>query len=278
MPTINSKTKYRNLSSVNKMLDKYGHACTVIVSDSYPTPVPATCLFTSNKVGFNDGTLILNNNYKILVKAVTFPAPLEPLSKVVVNGVNLTALSVKKVTPDGANAIIWEVQASSSVVVPDDVSVIEIPTVTSPATDTEFYPATEGTSGWSIFCQGSAPVLTGDAEFISSEWEIAEDEAFTTVVATEVVIGANQWTTPDSLQRDTNYFVRVRYTASIAGTTDWSVANLFSLDAIQTAPVTRIEKPTILNQLNSSGEIIPDSPDSYLVYGKNPYSTTNRNY
>ena len=161
MPTINSKTKYRNLSSANKMLDKYGHACTVVVSDSY-TPVPATCLFTSNKVSFNDGTLILNNNYKILVKAVTLPAPLAPQSKVVVNGVNLTALSVNKITPDGANAIIWEVQASSSVVVPDDVSVIKIPTVTSPATDTEFYPSTEGTNGWSIFCQGSAPVLTED--------------------------------------------------------------------------------------------------------------------
>lgn len=266
MPTLNSKSRLKANAAANKMVDKYGHDCTVIVSDTFPTPVPATCLFTKNDVAFMNETLILNNNFKILLKAVTLPAMLAPLTKIIVNGVELEALTVNKLTPDGVNTILWEIEAVGAVL-PDDTSTIAKPSVTAPANNTSFY-----TGGWYIACQGSAPNTTGDAVFIGSEWQIATDEAFTSIVTTGSV-GGTYWVIDAVLARSTNYYVRTRYNSTIAGFSDWSDYSLFSLDEINVGPVTYINKPTIINALNGSGEIVVNTPYGSVI-GKYPYTTT----
>ena len=271
MATLNSKSRLKANAAANRMVDKYGHDCTVIVSSAFPTPVPATCLFTSNKLELKDGTLIVNNNFKILLKAVTLPALLAPQTKIVVNGVELVALKVNKLTPDGVNTILWEIEAAGAIL-PNDTSSIAKPTITAPANNTSNYTSTEGTGGWSIACQGSAPNTTGDAAFSGSEWQIATDVAFTSVVATGSV-GGTYWATESVLARNTNYYVRTRYNSTVAGYSAWSDYSLFSLDTINTGPITHITKPTILNQVNSSGELLPDTPNTSAI-GKDPYTTT----
>ena len=271
MPTLNSKSRLKANAAANKMVDKYGHDCTVIVSDTFPTPVPASCLFTKNDLAFQGGTLIVNNNLKILLKAVALPAPLAPLSKIVVNGVELVALTVNKLTPDGVNTILWEIEAAWAVL-PDDAVSIDRPTVTAPANNTSFYTSTGGVGGWSIACQGSAPNTLGDAVFTGSEWQIATDEAFASIVTTGSV-GGTYWVTDAVLARSTNYYIRTRYNSTVAGYSDWSDYSLFSLDAISVASVTHITKPTILNQVNGSGEILVNDPYGSVI-GKYPYSTT----
>ena len=271
MTPINSKSLLRANAAANKMVDKYGHDCTVIVSTEFPTPVPATCLFTRSGLAFQNGTLVFNNNFKILLKAVALPALLAPLSKIIVNGVELLALTVNKLTPDGVNTILWEIEAAGAIL-PDDTSFIAKPTVTAPANNTSFYTSTNGVGGWSIACQGSAP-NTLDAVFTGSEWQISTDEGFTSIITTGSV-GGTYWVTGAVLARNTNYYVRTRYNATIAGFSDWSDYSLFSLDEISVGTVTHINKPTILNQVNGSGEIIPYDPYGCVI-GKIPYDETN---
>ena len=273
MPTLNSKSMLKANAAANKMVDKYGHDCKVIVSDTFPTPVPATCLFTKNDLAFQGGTLVVNSNFKILLKAVALPAPLAPLSKIVVNGVELLALTVNRLTPDGVNTILWEIEAAWAVL-PDDAVSIDKPTVLAPATNTSFYTSTNGAGGWSIACQGSAPNTLGGAVFTGSEWQIATDEAFTSIVTTGSV-GGTYWATDAVLARNTNYYVRTRYNSTIAGYSEWSDYSLFSLDTIGVAPVTHITKPTILNQVDGSGQLLPSTPNTSAI-GKYPYTTTKR--
>lgn len=271
MPTLNSKSRLKVNAAANKMVDKYGHDCTVIVSDTFPTPVPATCLFTKNDLAFQGGTLIVNNNFKILLKAVALPALLAPLSKIVVNGVELVALTVNKLTPDGVNTILWEIEAAWAVL-PNDAPVIVKPTVTAPANNTSFYTSTEGVGGWYIACQGSTPNTSGDAVFTGSEWQIATDEAFDSIVTTGSV-GGTYWVTDAVLERSTNYYVRTRYNSTLAGFSAWSDYSLFNLDEINTGTVTHITKPTVLNQVNGSGQLLPSTPNTSAI-GKYPYATT----
>ena len=272
MTTLNSKSRLKANAAANKMVDKYGHHCTVIVSTEFPTPIPATCLFTKNHLAFQGGTLVLNNNFKILLKAVAMPTLLAPLSKIIVNGVELVALTVNKLTPDGVNTILWEIEAAWAVL-PNDAASIGSPIVTAPANNTSFYTSTEGVGGWSIACQGSTPNTSGDAVFTGSEWQIATDEAFASIVTTGSAGGA-YWVTDAVLARSTNYYVRTRYNSTVAGYSEWSDYSLFSLDEISVATVTHITKPTILNQANGSGEIIPYDPYG-AVDGMIPYATTN---
>ena len=272
MTTLNSKSRLKANAAANKMVDKYGHHCTVIVSTEFPTPIPATCLFTKNHLAFQGGTLVLNNNFKILLKAVAMPTLLAPLSKIIVNGVELVALTVNKLTPDGVNTILWEIEAAWAVL-PNDAASIDRPTVTAPANNTSFYTSTEGVGGWSIACQGSTPNTSGDTVFTGSEWQIATDEAFASIVTTGSVGGA-YWVTDAVLARGTNYYVRTRYNSTVAGYSEWSDYSLFCLDEISVATVTHITKPTILNQANGSGEIIPYDPYG-AVDGMIPYATTN---
>ena len=272
MTTINSKSLLKANAAANRMVDKYGHDCTVIVSTEFPLPVPAKCLFTKNDLTFQGGTLVLNSNFKILLKAVALPAHLAPLSKIIVNGQELLALTVNKLTPDGVNTILWEIEAAWAIL-PDDTSFIDRPTVTAPANNTSFYASTEGIGGWYVSCQGSAPNTLGDAVFTGSEWQIATDEAFTSIVTTGSV-GGTYWVTDSVLTRNTNYYVRTRYNATIAGFSDWSDYSLFNLDDINASPITHIKTPTITNQVDTNGNIIPYDPYG-AVLGKIPYKTTN---
>lgn len=105
MTTINSKSLLKANATTNRMVDKYGHDCTVIVV-TFPTPVHATYLFTKSGLTFQNGTFVFNNNFKILLKAVALPALLAPLTKIIVNGEELVALTVNKLTPDGVNTIL----------------------------------------------------------------------------------------------------------------------------------------------------------------------------
>lgn len=271
MVTLNSKSMLKANAAANRMVDKYGHDCTVIVSDTFPLPVPATCLFTRNDLAFQNGTLVLNNNFKILLKAVTLPALLAPLSKIIVNGEELVALTVNKLTPDGVNTILWEIEAAWASI-PNDTDSIAKPTVTLPANNTSFYTSTEGVGGWSISCQGSAPNTLGDAIFTGSEWQIATDEAFASIVTTGSV-GGTYWVTDSVLARNTSYYVRTRYNSTIAGFSDWSDYSLFNLDEINAIPITHIKTPIITNQVNNAGEIIHYDPYG-AVDGKEPYATT----
>ena len=272
MTTINSKSLLKANAAANRMVDKYGHDCTVIVSDTFPLPVPATCLFTRSGLAFQNGTLVFNNNFKILLKAVALPALLAPLTKIIVNGVELVALTVNKLTPDGVNTILWEIEAAGAII-PNDTSFIAKPTITEPVNNTSFITSTEGVGGWYISCQGSTPNTLGDAVFTGSEWQIATDEAFTSIVTTGSV-GGTYWVTDSVLARSTNYYVRTRYNSTIAGFSDWSDYSLFNLDEINANPVTHIKTPTITNQVDTNGDIYPY--DHYgSVDGKIPYAETN---
>lgn len=273
MTTLNSKSRYRAIAAANKLVDKYGQDCTVIVSADYPTPIPASCLFTRNKLELANNNLILNNNFKILLKVVALPDLLSPTdSKIVVNGATLTAMKVHKLTPDGVNAILWEIEALGDVL-PNEVAGISKPTIISPANNTSFFPATEGVGGWYIACQGNAPNTIGDVVFNGSEWQIATDEGFNSVVATGTVEGT-YWVTPSVLQRNTTYYIRTRYNASVVGFSEWSDYSLFSLDEIGGGTVTRITKPSIVNTVDNQGAIDPDVPP-FTVIGKHPYAPTN---
>ena len=272
MTTINSKSLLKANAAANRMVDKYGHDCTVIVSDTFPLPVPATCLFTRSGLAFQNGTLVFNNNFKILLKAVALPALLAPLTKIIVNGEELVALTVNKLTPDGVNTILWEIEAAGAII-PDDTLFIAKPTITEPVNNTSFITSTEGVGGWYISCQGSTPNTLGDAVFTGSEWQIATDEAFTSIVTTGSV-GGTYWVTDSVLARSTNYYVRTRYNSTIAGFSDWSDYSLFNLDEIKTPTITHIKTPTITNQVDTNGDIYPY--DHYgSVDGKIPYAETN---
>ena len=271
MTTINSKSLLKTNAAANRMVDKYGHDCTVIVSDTFPLPVPATCLFTRSGLAFQNGTLVFNNNFKILLKAVTLPALLAPLTKIIVNGVELVAITVNKLTPDGVNTILWEIEAAGAIL-PDDTSFIAKPTVIAPANNTSFITSTKGVGGWYISCQGSAHNTLGDAVFAGSEWQIATDEAFTSIVTTGTV-GGTYWVTNSVLARNTNYYVRTRYNSISAGFSEWSDYSLFNLDKIKTPTITHIKTPTITNKVDTNGYIIPYDPDGAAL-GKSPYKTT----
>lgn len=276
MITINSKSLLKANAAANRMVDKYGHDCTVIVSDTFPQPVPATCLFTRSGLALQNGTLVNDNNFKILLKAVALPALLAPLTKIIVNGEELLALKVNKLTPDGVNTILWEIEVAG-VILPDDTPFIAKPTIIEPLNNTSFFTSTEGAGGWYVSCQGSLPTTMGDAVFTGSEWQIATDEAFTSIVTTSSIGGTNggtNWVTDSVLARSTNYYVRTRYVSSNAGFSDWSDYSLFNLDEINTSTVTHITTPTITNQLDTNGDIIPYDPYG-AVDGKIPYATTN---
>ena len=76
------------------------------------------------------------------------------------------------------------------------------------------------------------------------------------------------------LARNTSYYVRTRYNSTNAGFSDWSDYSLFNLDEINASPITHIKTPTITNQVNTAGEIIPYDPYG-AVDGMIPYATTN---
>ena len=269
MVTRLSKTRYQSIASINKMLDKYGHDCTVVVSDVFPTPVPAKVLFAEYDFTIQGGDLVLSPNYKLLLKAVALPAMLQPTSIITVNGVDMQALTVKKLTPDGTNTIVWEISAHGTVL-PDDTYSIAKPVVLNPTNNKANYPSTASGSFYSIVCTGSQPQAS-NVLFTTAEWQISTSTNFSTIVASATTTGTS-WTTGYSLKRNTSYYVRVRYNADTGITSDWSDANLFSLDAFAPPPpVAKINKPTIVTTKDAASNIDPSA-----VYPKYPWKTTGK--
>ena len=270
MVTRLSKSRYQSIASINKMLDKYGHDCTVVVSNLFPTPVPAKVLFAEYDFTIQGGTLVLNTNYKLLLKAVALPAMLQPTSIITVNGTDMQALTVKKLTPDGTNAIVWEVSAQGTVL-PDDTDGIRKPVVLSPLNNKANYPSTASGSSYRIACTGSQPQAAKGVLFTTAEWQISTSTDFSTIVASATTT-TTSWTTGYSLKRNTSYYVRVRYNTDTGITSDWSDANLFSLDAFAPPPpAVKIKKPTIVTTKDAASNVDPS-----IVYPKYPWKTTGK--
>ena len=273
MVTRLSKSRYQSIASINKMLDKYGHDCTVVVSNLFPTPVPAKVLFAEYDFTIQGGTLVLDTNYKLLLKAVALPAMLQPTSIITVNGMDMQALTVKKLTPDGTNAIVWEVSALGTVL-PDDGTIITYsigkPIVLSPSQNKSNHPSKASGTSYSIDCTGSQP-QTSNVLFTTAEWQISKLVDFSTIVASATTANTS-WTTGYSLKRNTSYYVRVRYNTGKGITSDWSEANLFSLDAlVAPPPAVKIKKPTIVTTKDAASNIDPS-----IVYPKYPWATTGK--
>jgi hypothetical protein len=272
MVTRLSKSRYQSIASVNKMLDKYGHDCTVVVSNLFPTPVPAKVLFAKYDFTIQGGDLVLDANYKLLLKAVALPDMLQPTSIITVNGTDMQALTVKKLTPDGTNAIVWEVSAQGTVL-PDDGTIITYsigkPIVLSPSQNKSNYPSKASGTSYSIDCTGSQP-QTSNVLFTTADWQISKLVDFSTIVASATTAGTS-WTTGYSLKRNTSYYVRVRYNTGKGITSDWSDANLFSLDALVAPPAVKIKKPTIVTTKDASNIVDPS-----IVYPKYPWVTTGK--
>lgn len=273
MVTRLSKSRYQSITSINKMLDKYGHDCTVVVSELFPTPVPAKVLFANYDFTIQGGTLVLDTNYKLLLKAVALPEMLQPTSIITVNGTDMQALTVKKLTPDGTNAIVWEVSAFGTVL-PDDGTIITYsigkPVVLSPSNNKANYPSKASGTSYSIDCTGSQP-QTSNVLFTTAEWQISKIADFSTIVASATTT-TTSWTTGYSLKRNTSYYARVRYNTGKGITSDWSDANLFSLDALAAPPpAVKIKKPTIVTTKDAASNVDPS-----IVYPKYPWKTTGK--
>lgn len=270
MVTRLSKSRYQSIASINKMLDKYGHDCTVVVSNLFPTPVPAKVLFAEYDFTIRGGDLVLDTNHKLLLKAVALPDMLQPTSIITVNGADMQALTVKKLTPDGTNAIVWEVSALGSVL-PDDANSIGKPAVLSPSNNTAHYPSTTDASFYSIGCTGSQPQAS-NVLFTTAEWQIGTSADFSTIVASATTTSTS-WTTGYSLERNTSYYVRVRYFTNMGITSDWSEANLFSLDSLAPPPPVKINKPTIVTTKDATSNLFVDP---FVVYPEYPWVTTGK--
>lgn len=249
MATLNSRTLNQPIAAINKQLDKYGHVCTVHEASPGTGTMDAKVLFSNYDLALVSGSIIINPNYKLLLKAQDYTFAIEPTASVIVNGASLAIVTAKKITPNGAKAIIWELEATGGVV-PYDTPSIAAPTITAPTNDTSNYPSTEGAGGWIITCTGNNPVIIGESSFALSTWQIATDDAFVTVV-NEGTSTTTSYTTPDVLLRNTVYYVRAKYKTSTDLESGWSAVNKFSLD---TLPVpAAIDKPTIRNTKAASG-------------------------
>ena len=275
MVTRLSKSRYQSIASINKMLDKYGHDCTVVVSNVFPTPVPAKVLFANYDFTIQGSQLVLDTNYRLLLKAVALPAMLQPTSIITVNGTDMQALTVKKLTPDGTNAIVWEVSAHGTVI-PDDGTIITYsigkPIVLSPSHNKSNYPSKASGTSYSIDCTGSQPQAS-NVLFTTAEWQISKSDDFSTIVASATT-ATTSWTTGYSLKRNTNYYMRVRYNTGKGITSDWSDTNLFSLDALAAPPpAVRIKKPTIVTTKETVTNLYVDPS---IVYPKSPWKTTGK--
>lgn len=247
--TINQYPRNIQVRAINKLIDKYGHVGTLTTTPG----LPESCMVMFGKytVKYSSGSLIVNNNYKLHIKPIgkiKFDTlPKITTSKIVVNGVSLTALSIRKIAPDGANPVVWEIETAGSVI-PYDVPTIYPPTIIAPTNNTSDWPTVAESGGlWSTTLTGSRyRTLNGEAASNGAEWQISTNNEFTAIVASVTNwTSSDTWTTPVVLARNTNYWARVRYTSLTATTTPWSPLVLFNLDTIIPGSVATINQPTI---------------------------------
>ena len=246
MATRMSKTRYQSIAAINKMIDKFGHECSVIVSTTYPTPVPSKCLFTNYDLSLVSGSIAVNTNYKILLKSVTLEAVLEPNSKIIVNGAELAAITVKRLTPDGVNNIVWEIEAAGQVLPADPPMTITKPYIVFPTNLSENVTHTGTGSTCSLTLTGSVPTgMADDDSFASADWQISIENDFDTqvTVSTGNIANPVAWTTDAVLSEATAYFARVRYNTTKAKVSAWSDVVQFNLTE---SPSITVAKPTVI--------------------------------
>ena len=267
----------RQLQALDRQFDKYGHDA-FIRQDS--TDIPTKVLGASFKTLYQTGTTIVNPNYRLFLRTGQKNDDIKLSTKIVINGVQLNILAFKKITPDVANAIVWEVEATGGVV-PKDPSTISAPIILSPLDLAEYVPTTTGSDLAldAITFTAATPTTTGKATWTSTEWEVIEEVSLNPV-ASATVTGSAVWNAPAVFSKVVNYDVRVRHHGfdidSVAITTDWSPYNTWSrVNLINPTPPVYITKPRIISRVDANGdyELGQKTSDNRLgvVVGKYPY-------
>ena len=256
MTTIYSNILNSQLASINRQIDRYGHGCTVHV------PAVATfqskimvAKFTEAYANTSGASLIISPRHKVYLKQENNGVELSISSNftIEVNGVILTPLVVKKLSPNAANAIVYLLECSGENI-PSDLPSLIIPSIILPMNSSENYPSTTDSTGWSIDVQSTEPVAISGAEYIGTLWQIATEESFTNVVvqSTKPELTGIYWTTPYQLERDTTYYIRCKHYGTGNGLpieTAWSSIHIFSLDEFVVPPSGSIATPSFTNTL-----------------------------
>lgn len=245
---INKYAESVMLRSVNRLINKYGHNVELHQErEGQPAVLtPSKATFGRFKVAFGNGNLIINNNYKVRLRADSFPFDIIPSDDIIVNGASLNVVTARKISPDGATTIVWELECSGEVI-PADGNSAGVPSVLAPTNNTSFYPSVAEDAGSysASFTASAYEVLSGDTTYVSSDWQISTDEAFS-FIQNEVYGHAGvTWTSDVVLDNPVNYYVRVRHNGTGGVITDWSAGNLFSLGEIGSAPVEDIATPSL---------------------------------
>ena len=278
---FNDTVMTRQLEALDRQFNKYGHKATLLNgTDSFPTDV----LGSSFKTLYQSGTTIVNPNYRLFLRPVKGSDDITLSTKIVINGVQLNILAFKKITPDVANAIVWEVEATGGVV-PKDPSTISAPIILSPLDLAEYVPTTTGSDLPldAITFTAATPTTTGGATWTATEWQVIEEVSLAPV-ASATVTGSAVWNAPAVFSKTVNYDARVRHHGfdidSLAITTDWSPYNTWSrVQLINPAPPITITKPSIITTVDGSGvlelgQVYTDTGGG--IVGKYPYPASNR--
>lgn len=246
MQTLNQYPRNVQIRAISKLIKKYGHIGTITTGAATND---CLVLFGKYKLSLSGGTLIINNNYKLHIHPTEAlgATPIPTGTTVTVNGAAMVAINVRKISPDGANAIVWEIEVAGDAI-PDDVPVIDMPTVVSPADNTSNYASVSGTvDDFAIEATASAMGMTiGLDTYVSSDWEIATDNVFTDVVdSVSAYTGGLTWTSNGVLSNPLNYYIRVKHNGA-AVSSAWSTPSLFSLGTITVPTTTHINTPVIV--------------------------------
>ena len=252
---FNDAVMNRQLQALDRQFDKYGHEATLLQGSS---TIPTRVLGANFKTLYQSGTTIVNPNYRLFLRPVRGSDDITLSTKIVINGVQLNILAFKKITPDVANAIVWEVEATGGVV-PKDPSTISAPIILSPLDLAEYVPTSSGSDLAldSVTFRAATPTTTGGAIWTSTEWEVIEEVSLAPV-ANATVMGSAVWNAPAVFSKVVNYDVRCRHRGfdidSVAITTAWSPYNTWSrVKLINPAPPITITKPSIITTVDGSG-------------------------
>lgn len=278
---FNDTVMTRQLEALDRQFDKYGHNALIRQPSG---DIPTKVLGASFKTLYQSGTTIVNPNYRLFLRTVRGSDNITLSTKIVINGAQLNILAFKKITPDVANAIVWEVEATGGVV-PRDPSTISAPIILAPLDLAEYAPTTTGSDLPldAITFIAATPTTTGGATWTSTEWEVIEEVSLAPV-ASATVTGSAVWNAPPVFSKVVNYDVRVRHHGfdrdSVAITTDWSPYNTWSrVKLINPAPPITITKPSIITTVDGSGVL--ELGQTYTdtgggIVGKSRYPASNR--
>ena len=278
---FNDAVMNRQLQALDRQFDKYGHEATLLQGSS---TIPTRVLGANFKTLYQSGTTIVNPNYRLFLRPVRGSDDITLSTKIVINGVQLNILAFKKITPDVANAIVWEVEATGGVV-PKDPSTISAPIILSPLDLAEYVPTTTGSDLPldAITFIAATPTTTGGAIGTAPDWVVIEEVSLA-LVASATVMGSAVWNAPAVFSKVVNYDVRCRHRGfdidSVAITTDWSPYNTWSrVKLIDPAPPITITKPSIITTVDASGvlelgQVYTDTGGG--IVGKSTYPASNR--